>query len=99
MLYDMLEICLLLLISFALGRVGLPSGGWPAWRWIADVRSVHCNWCHGAVLRWPPLHWSIASPPEPVRAEGGELFVGQPYLRAKSYLVPRSPTLSWQSLR
>ncbi len=113
MLYDMFEICLLLLIllvliSLALGRVGLPSGGWPARRWIADVMFVHCYWCHGAVFRWPSLHWSKASPLVPVRAEGGELFVDRRYLWryfwAERYLVcyllvPRSPSLSWQSLR
>ena len=99
MLYDMLEICLLLLISLALRRVGLPSVGWPAWRWIADVMSVYCYWCHGAVIRWPPLLRSKASPLVPVRAEGGGLFVDQRYLWANRYLVPRSPSLSWQSLR
>ncbi len=104
MLYDMLEICLLLLISLALRRVGLPNVSWPDWRWIADVMSVHCYWCHGAVFRWPSLHWSKASPLVPVRAEDGELFVDQRYLWAKRYLVcymlvPRSPSLSWQSLR
>ena len=113
MLYDMLEICLLLLIllvliSLALGRVGLPSGGWLTRRWIADDMFVHCYWCHGAVFRWLPLHSSKASPLVPVRAEGGELFVDQRYLWrylwAERYLVcyllvPRSPSLSWQSLR
>ncbi len=119
MLYDMFEICLLLLIllvliSLALGRVGLPSGGWPARRWIADVMFVPCYWCHGAVFRWlsshwskthwSKTHWSKACPLVPVRTEGGELFVDQRYLRANRYLVchmlvPQSPSLSWQSLR
>lgn len=99
MLYDMLEMCLLLLILLALGFVGLPSSGWPAWRSLTDVMFVHCYGCHGAILGWPPLHRSKASPLMPISAEGGEQFVDQRYLYASRYLVPRSPSLSWQSLR
>ena len=119
MLYDMFEICLLLLILLvliwlALGRVGLSSGGWSHRCSFAADMFVHFYWCHGAVFRWLPLHWSKvhwskASPLVPVRAEGGELFVDQRYLWAQCLwtkcslirylLVPRSPSLSWQSFR
>lgn len=110
----MLEIYLLLLaslvlISLATGRVGLPNGGWPVWRWFANVMSAHRYWCYGALLRWPPLHRSNAGPFVLARAESGEPFVDQRHLWAQrhltlghsvpGHLVPRSSSLSWQSLR
>lgn len=109
MLYDMLEICLLLLIllvlvSLALGRVGLPGDGWSDRCSIADAMAVHRCWCHDAVFRWLPLHRGKAGTLVLVKAGSGEPFVDQQYLLANRQLVryllaPQFPSSSWQSSR
>lgn len=71
--FDMLEICLLLLISLALGCLTLPFCR-SDWTQLVDVMFGRRCRCHGAMPKRPPLHRGKAGPLALVRAGGAALF-------------------------
>lgn len=98
LLFDMLEICLLLLISLALRSLGPDLIGQSVSKKLGSVwaASAQCFWCGGIAGKWPPLHRFWLAPRQPLPAPAEAPSVGQrdtgPWRLAS--LAP--PALSWQ---
>jgi hypothetical protein len=107
--FDMLEICLILLISLALGCLGLPFSRWSDWSQLAGVMFERRCRRHGATPVWPPLRRGKAGPLTLTGAGGTELLRNHWRLWAWCGLAPcrltlyrsgtGTPTLSRQPLR
>lgn len=107
--FDMFEICLILLISLALVLMGRLHGSWFVWPRLANGMFVYRCRRHGATCLWSPLRRGKAGPLALARAGGAGLLRDRWHLWARCGLAPRclatcrlgtgTPTLSRQPAR